>query len=163
MPRGRPRKPRQRKIIQHTFRKDRNPGQEPAPPPVAAAPKPPRELNRWARRLWKDLAPELQRQRLLTSLDLATLELLCASYGFYHECRDAIHHPRGRGRSQSLKQYMRGGNSQTLPEVANMRVAWHIFNAYASQFGLSPASRNRIDVPKPKDGRSAMEKLIHGA
>ena len=184
---GRPRKPRQAKIIQGTFRKDRNPGREPTPPVVPQVPKPPAGMNRWARRLWKEMAPDLVEQDLLTTLDLAALYLCCEAYGDYEEAKQAIFRPMdpktGKRVRRNLAQYLSGidpwmsiemlsplnlmglrRNSQTAPELAERNRAWTVFKAYMTEFGLSPASRNRIHLPGPKEaGQDPMEKLIHGA
>lgn len=163
---GRPRKPRQTKIIQGNFRKDRNPGNEPAPPVLLAIPKPPAGMNRWARRLWKDLVEELKEQQLVTSIDLATLELCCDAYGMYREAKDAIYRPRrpktGKRYRRTLAEYLAGRNSQTTPEMTAMKSGWQLYKGYLTEFGLSPASRNRIHVPAPKEpGQDPMEKLLN--
>ena len=163
---GRPRKPRQAKIIQGTFRKDRNPGREPTPPVVPQVPKPPAGMNRWARRLWKEMAPELVEQDLLTTLDLAVLYLCCEAYGDYEEAKQAIFRPvdpkTGKRVRRSLQQYLQGRNSQTAPELAQKNRAWAIFKSYMTEFGLSPASRNRIHLPAKKEaGQDPMEKLLN--
>ncbi len=183
---GRPRKPRKTKIIQGTFRNDRNPPREPAPPPVLAVPKPPLGMNRWARKLWKSLAPELVSQELLTALDLATLELLCAAYGDWKEAEQAVFRPVNpltrKREHRTLEQYLSGldtwikfdeltaevmvsmrRNSQTAPELAQRNRAYALYKAYLAEFGLSPASRNRIGLPAPKEpGQDPMEKLLSG-
>lgn len=185
MPGGRPRKPRRTKIIQGTFRKDRNPGREPAPP-IMPEVKPPSGMNHWARRLWKDLIHDLVEQQLLTSIDVAALQLTCDAYGDYKETGRAIFRPvnplTGKRVRRTLEQYLSGidpwmavetlspldlmglrRNSQTAPELAQRNRAWTIFKAYMTEFGLSPASRNRINVPGPKEtGEDPMEKLLHG-
>ena len=178
---GRPRKPRKTKIIQGTFRKDRNPGREPSPPIVSATPKPPRGMNRWARRLWKSMAPDLVEQQLLTAIDVATLQMTCEAYGDYEEAKQAIFHPvdprTGKRVRRSLEQYLSGidpwmdvslispllrRNSQTAPELTQRNRAWAIFKSYLTEFGLSPASRNRIHVSAPKEtGQDPMEKLLN--
>lgn len=167
MPRGgQNRKPRQAKIIQGTFRKDRNPNREPMPPVLPTAPKPPAGMNRWARRMWKELISELMNQNLATTIDLVTLELCCDAYGMYKEAKDAIFHPRdaktGKRFRRTLAQYLLGRNSQTMPEMTTMKTGSQLFKAYMAEFGLSPASRNRINLPGPKDeGQDPMEKILN--
>lgn len=168
MAEGRPRKPRQKKIIQGTFRKDRNPGNEPSPSVLLTVPKPPAGMNRWARRLWKDLIAELMEQQLVTTIDLATLELCCEAYGMYREAKDAVFHPRnletGKRVRRSLAEYLRGRNSQTMPELTTMKNGWQLYKAYMAEFGLSPASRNRIHIPGPREaGQDPMEKILNEA
>lgn len=169
MAEGRPRKPRQTKIIQGTFRKDRNPGNEPSPRVLIKVPKPPAGMNRWSRRLWKELITELTAQQLVTTIDLATLELCCAAYGMYREAKDAIFHhlqdpETGKRARRTLAEYLRGRNSQTMPEMTTMKTGWQLYKAYMAEFGLSPASRNRIHLPGPKEtGQDPMEKILDEA
>jgi P27 family predicted phage terminase small subunit len=149
MPRGgQNRKPRQAKIVQGTFRKDRNPGREPAPALWPAPPRPPAGLNRWARREWKRLAAELQEQQLLTTVDLVALEICCTVFGVFKECADAIRKAGG------LAKYLSGedANSHTRPLFSAQRHAWAGYKSYLTEFGLSPASRNRIEAPAKKTG-----------
>lgn len=187
MPRGgHNRKPRRAKIIQGTFRKDRNPGREPSPSPVPAAPKPPAGMNLWARRLWKRLAQDLAEQQLLTTVDAAALQLTCEAYGLYEEAKQAIYRPlnplTGKRERRTLEQYLSGidpwmdasrlevkilaelrRNSQTAPELAAMNRGWTVFRSYMTGFGLDPASRNRIHLPEPKGaGEDPMEELLRG-
>jgi len=157
---GNNRKPRTAKIIQGTFRKDRNPKREPTPALIVDPPKPPSGLNRWARKEWKRLAAELQDQQLLTTVDLAALEIACAAYGVYRECAQTIRKKYG-----GIAKYLDtdGENSHTRPLFSAVRHAWAAYKSYLIEFGLSPASRNRIEAPMHKQGQDPMEKLIHGA
>lgn len=152
---GHNRKPRKTKIIRGTFRNDRNPKNEPEPEPVSQVPKPPSHLSLYAKRLWKSLAPELMDKGILTVVDLAALEICCAAYGEYRQAYDAVYRPRdpktGRIVKRTLTQYMAGQNSQTTPEYTAMRQAWTAFKSYLMEFGLTPASRNRIELPEPEE------------
>lgn len=170
MPRGgHNRKPRAQKIIQGTFRKDRNPKQEPAVDLLAEPPKPPTGLNRWARKIWKELAPELVDKGVLSSVDLFAFEALCVQYGIYRELHHAITHwtiydddgNPVRTVKQSVAQYMRGRNSQTMPEYTAMRQAFAQFKTYLEQFGLTPVSRNRIEVQGGSKDEDPMEAILN--
>lgn len=168
MPRGgQNRKPRQQKIIEGTFRKDRNPEREPSAPALADPPKPPAGLNRWAKKLWKQLAPALIDNGVLTEIDLPAFEACCMQYGLYRELLDAITHytdDRGKRHKQTVAEYLAPRNSQTMPEYASMRQAFSTFNVYLQQFGLTPASRNRIDLGKGGEKEvDPMEELLNEA
>ncbi|HUV64007.1 MAG TPA: phage terminase small subunit P27 family [Sedimentisphaerales bacterium] len=122
------------------------------------SPKPPSGLNRWARREWKRLAAELQTQDLLTIMDLAALEIACVAFGVHRECMDAIKKAGG------LSKYLSGkdANSHTRPLFSAQRHAWITYKSYLTEFGLSPASRNRISLPARKEsGQSPMRKLLN--
>jgi P27 family predicted phage terminase small subunit len=92
---------------------------------------------------------------ILTVVDLAALEICCAAYGEYRQAYDAVYRPRdpktGRIVKRTLTQYMAGQNSQTTPEYTAMRQAWTAFKSYLMEFGLTPASRNRIELPEPEE------------
>ena len=191
MPRGgHNRKPRKTKILQGTFRDDRNPEKEPAPPVVAELPPPPASMNHWACGLWRELVGDLKEQGLLTALDLASLQLLCEAFGDFEEAKQALFYPvnprTGKRVRRSLEQYLSGiepymraaelkkmdtadlsvlrRNSQTAPELAQRNRAYALFKSYLTEFGLSPASRNRISVPKPKESdEDPVEKMLNEA
>ena len=155
---GNNRKPRTAKIIQGTFRKDRNPRKEPTPTLMAGPPKPPSGLNRWARREWKRLAAELHDQELLSVVDLPALEIACAAYGVYRECFERI-----RKNYHGLGEYLDvpGENSHTRPLFSAARHGWAAYKSYLVEFGLSPVSRNRVEVSARKQGQDPMERLLN--
>lgn len=170
---GHNRKPTALKIVQGTARKDRLPENEPEAPALTEIPKPPTGLNRWARKAWRALAPYLVDNGVLSDLDLLAFEACCIQYGIAKELEYRITHwpviDRETGevvriQKQSLADYLYGRNSQTMPEFTAMRQAWAQFKAYLEQFGLSPASRSRIDLSKGgEDKQDPMEALLNGA
>ena len=191
MPRGgHNRKPRKTKILQGTFRDDRNPAREPEPPVVPKLPAPPASMNHWACGLWREIVGDLKDQGLLTTLDLASLQLLCEAFGDFEEAKQALFYPvnprTGKRVRRTLEQYLSGiepwvraaelkkmttadlsvlrRNSQTAPELTQRNRAYALFKSYLTEFGLSPASRNRISVPKPKESdEDPVEKMLNEA
>lgn len=159
-----PRVPTQMKVLRGTFRQNEAPAHEPQPDLLKTAPKPPAHLNKWAKRMWKDIAGKLLALGMLTDIDLYTLEVLCEQYGIYRELKDAITHrelPAGREKI-SIAQYLAGQNSQTIPEYAAMRSAFERYTALLKEFGLSPASRSRMDIPhEPPKAVDPMEELLN--
>lgn len=159
-----PRVPTQIKVIRGTFRRNEAPANEPQPDLLKAAPKPPAHLNKWAKHMWKDIAGKLLTLGMLTDIDIYTLEVLCEQYGIYRELKDAITHrqtPVGREKI-SIAQYLAGQNSQTIPEYAAMRAAFERYSALLKEFGLSPASRSRMDIPRePPKAVDPMEELLN--
>ena len=165
---GRPRKPANQKILQGTFRKDRNPENEPEPTTVSVNDirRPSSHLNRYAKRFWKDVVSELVETGVLTVIDWTAFELCCDSYGTYMEAKEAIYHPRdpltGKRQKRSLSEYLQGKNSQTVPELSVMNKGKEDFLKYANVLGLNPVARNRIDIPgrKPEE-IDPMEELLN--
>ena len=167
MPRGgNNRKPKDSKIIQGTFRKDRNPANEPDPPKVDEVPRAPSHLNRWAKRWWKQQTPVLLETGVLRTVDLPSLETVAELYGQYRESQDAVYHcideETGARRKRSLAEYMAGRNSQTMPEYTAMTKALASYRAAAAEFGLSPVSRNRVDLREKGDEKDLLEEMIAG-
>lgn len=153
------RTPRQAKIIRGTFRKDRNPQREPEPEKIQIAPKAPKYLAKYGRELWKRLAEETVRCGILSIIDIASLDLLCSAYQDFREAYSAIH---GTGkRMKGLGQYLAGRNSQTMPEYNALKSSYATYKALAVEFGLTPASRNRIELePLKKPDEDPMEGLL---
>jgi P27 family predicted phage terminase small subunit len=153
---GHNQKPTQLKIIHGTFRKHRAKKGEPKPQLVDEVPKPPRHLNGFGKWIWRRIAPELVEKRILTVLDLQSLEILCDAYGLYRAARAAM-----LRKGRTLQQYLQGQNSQTTPEATMMRQCWATFKAFMAEFGLSPASRGKLDIPAPKESEEdPMKRLL---
>lgn len=165
---GHNRKPTGTKIIHGTFRKDRAQEREPEPEKVAEIPKPPSYLSKYAKKLWKSLAGELVEKGILTVVDVPALEACCEAYGQYRAAHEAVFRPvsplTGNREKRTLAEYMRGRNSQTMPEYSTMTKAWTTFKSYLVEFGLTPASRSRVGIPDPKGKENdPMEKLYREA
>ena len=161
-----PKKPTKLKLIQGTFRKDRAVENEPRPEPVIEVPRPPSYLNKYAKKMWKALADELVHKGILTMVDIPALEVCCETYGQYRLAHEAVFRPidpeTGKKAKRTLAEYMDGRNSQTMPEYTAMTKAFISFKGYLVEFGLSPSSRGRLDIPRELgDKIDPMEKLYH--
>ena len=161
-----PRVPKNRKIIRGTFRKDRNPTAEPDPERIVELPRPPSHLGKYGKNAWKNLCLKLHSVGLLTELDLMALEILCEAYDQYREARDAVFvtlDSNGRKRRRLLGEYLAGRNSQTMPEYNVMRAQYTTIVKLLTEFGMTPAARNRIDLANGDESVDPMEKLIDEA
>jgi P27 family predicted phage terminase small subunit len=157
------RKPKQLKIIQGTFREDRNPKNEADPPKFFEPPKPPSHLGRYGKKIWKQIVKDLTDVGLLTVLDKQALEILCEQYDQYRQAHDAVYRYRdeeGRLRRRTLGEYLAGRNSQTVPEYQAMNRHFDSFRKLLTEFGMTPASRNRIEIPKAEEKKDPMEALL---
>jgi P27 family predicted phage terminase small subunit len=148
---GRPRKPRQTKIIHGTFRKDRNPIAEPEPPIVPTVPKPPSHLGKFGKKLWKDLGARLLREQLLSVLDIEAFEIFCVAYDQYRQAYEAMHHvydpDTGKPlRKRTTAEYLATHDFQTMIELSVMNRALPFIRAMMQEFGMTPAARNKIDL-----------------
>ncbi len=159
---GRPRKPKQLKVIQGTFRKDRNPEQEPEPSPVnPTSMKPPTSLNKWAKKFWNDHLEEFVQIGLITSADLQTFEMTAQTYGAWKESEYEIYHDDFK-RKRSIGQYMksRDYNRKNMPELIVMEKSRLDFVRLSGLIGMNPVSRNRIDIKKALPEKDPMSELL---
>lgn len=135
-------KPTNLKLIQGTYRKDRDQANELSP--EVGAPSCPSWLSREAKREWKRIVPELEQQSLLTRIDRAALAAYCEAYAEWWEMEREI---RKHGRIQVAES----GYASPRPEVIMRDKALDRMRMYLKEFGLSPSSRSRINVPAKKD------------
>lgn len=163
---GQNRKTRGAKIINGTFRKDRNPKKELQSKLLTDIPKVPETLNRFGAAKWKEICRELIANEVLTVLDLPALEMCCVAYSDFCEAHDAVHYRKaknGKKVRQSIAQYMAGRNSQTMPEYTAYKQAFTLYKSFMTEFGLSPVARNRIDISKTSSEADPIGELIGGA
>lgn len=163
MPRGRIPKPTNLKILEG------NPGKRPLnqhePKPKPIRPKCPRWLDKEAKRMWKDLAPELERLGLLTIIDGAALAAACQRWSTFVDCEQII---QEQGYNMEVFRYDKQGNEigsyiQQRPEVSIGRQALADFRAFCTEFGMTPASRSRISVEdNSKKNSSKLSGLLSG-
>lgn len=159
---GRPRKTRANKIINGTFRKDRNPTQEPEYSPIDDPLKPPASLNKYGKEYWRRITPLLQESGVLTVADLDAVYLLADAWGEYKQATYDIYHDEktGRKRTMALYRKSREYNRRKMPEVIDRREAYELYLKLIREFGLTPVSRNRIDLAPKKEAVDPVEKMF---
>jgi P27 family predicted phage terminase small subunit len=159
MPRGAPRKPSHLKVVQGTFRPDRTPEHEPKPAPVMDL-SPPAEVLGHARKIWTRLAPLLSRLGLLTEADSEQFAALCNAWGRYQLARRrlkvVLKTTKVKGASNTLAKRL------ALIRTAEVSVerAEFAFRTLAVEFGLSPASRSRLNVQVPGSDHDEFQEFL---
>jgi len=110
-------------------------------------------LNNDGKRLWRTLAPRLGRVGLLTEVDKATLEMLCLHYQMVRQAVDAI---------EEYGLFAAGSQGQTVahPAVAILNANSAAFRRYATEFGLTPSSRTRLEIPERGEEETLAEALF---
>lgn len=86
-------------------------------------PEPPRWMRGIARAEWKRVVPHLAKVGLLTAIDVAMLEAYCVSYARWRELKGE------RGEAQAMRD----------------------LKAMATEFGMSPSARTRVEFIKGKE------------
>lgn len=129
---------------------------EPKPAPIT--PSCPAWLSPEAKKLWKRLVPELQRIGVLTMVDGEALAGACQSWAVYVECERLL---KKEGRTYQYTNKAGATNLLPRPEVAIGQRALADFRAFCSEFGLTPASRTRINTKAGRENEEdPMEALL---
>ncbi len=118
-----------------------NPTKKPIPPPVvAAAPaslRPPARLSAEAKRVWLELAPELEAGGLLTSRDMGAFEEYCAAISDLRAARRAI----GKSLARAENKHQQVSPYWTILERSRKAVL-----DLGARFGLTPLDRARPGI-----------------
>lgn len=161
--RGRPPKPTNLKLLNGNPGKRKISQNEPKPKPIA--PKCPKWLDKEAKREWKRLASELEKVGLLTQIDGSIFAAYCQSWSLFVAAQKAINEYQKTENKLTVTytNTLGASNEVPLPEIAIAEKALKQLKAFCTEFGLTPASRTRIDV-KPLEGKAdPMEALLRGA
>lgn len=122
----------------------------PGPKPRTAAPAgtvtAPRGLSPAARRLWKQLAPELDKSELLAGADVVTLAIACEVGAFVQEASKALH-DNGLVTTDAAHK----DTERRSPHWVVFQQAAATWLAYAGHLGLSPKARAAL----PTSGNGA--------
>jgi len=154
--RGRKAKPTALKVLEGNRGKRKLNKREPKPAP--GIPACPRSLSRRARQEWKRVTPELDRLGLLTVVDRAALAGYCQSWADYCE---AVEWMEKNGRVMTVRDDK--GNvrfTQAVPQFGIAVKSLDRVRAFASEFGLTPASRTRLSIAEDTEKIDPLELAI---
>lgn len=143
---GRPRKPTAQKLMDGTYRKDRDYSSSHVGQEVTAIPDPPERFNREEKAMWYRTCSELIVCDILTTLDLVMLEILVVMIVEFQKLNSWI--------KDVTKDDLKGYSKDELykynfikRQVSSLRTD---IKAYAGDFGMTPQARRSLLV-KPKD------------
>lgn len=121
------------------------------PKPELGRPACPAFLDRDARAEWRRIVPELEAVGLLTRVDRVALAAYCQSYSRWKQAEEVLSEG---GLSLELKKVNRMGHEYVYgamprPEVGISQRERMLLKSFLVEFGLTPASRSRIQVAPP--------------
>ena len=99
------------------------------------------------------VAPGLARMGLLTSLDRAVLAGYCDSYATWVECTRFV-------QAHGEHYIAPNGQLRRWPQAERAKQAAQAMRAFASEFGLTPNSRLRLNVEKQEVERDPFEEFL---
>ena len=138
---GRKPKPTALKILEG------NPGcrklNENEPKPLPVIPDCPKWISGQARKVWEKLAPMLEGMGLLTEADEIALAAICSLYARYKDLEKVI------DKKGYTEKNSRSG-VKAVPEFAMSRDCLKLLKSFLAEFGLTPSSRSRINLPQPE-------------
>jgi P27 family predicted phage terminase small subunit len=155
-------KPTALKILEGNPGKQKLNKAEPKPPVPPNLPKPPARLLKEAKEEWKRLVPALHSMGVLTQIDLSAFAEVCQNYGYYLITDKKILALGEQG--VYAMQKTATGYIQQHPLLSLRRQYYEQWRKGLADFGLTPATRARLDVGDqgPHDGANSdpMEQLL---
>ena len=128
-----------------------NPGKRPLnrnEPKPTGMPTCPSHLDANAKKEWRRISKELIALGLLTAVDRAALAAYCAAYSRWIAAEENL-------QKFGLVVKAPSGYPVQNPYVSIANTAWDHMRKYATEFGLTPASRTRLQVEPQKNDTDA--------
>lgn len=139
---GRKAKPSKLKVLQGTYRADRNnPGEPEINPEI---PPMPGHLSDEAMAEWDRMAAPLFDLGLLTSVDMASFAAYCQSYGRWVQAETEL-------KQAGLVSTTTNGNCIQNPLVGIANQAMEHMRKHLANFGMSPADRAKVVANKKNE------------
>jgi P27 family predicted phage terminase small subunit len=114
------------------------------PKPRLSLPTVPDHLNEWANAEWLRVSQELFDLGILTRLDRAILAAYCGAYGRWVQAEKEL-------AKEPLVVLSATGLMKQHPLIGISNTAQREMRAFASELGLSPASRSRVKAEPVND------------
>jgi P27 family predicted phage terminase small subunit len=159
MARGRKALPGKLHVLHGTYREDRHGGELQV---EAVLPDPPERLPEIGKQEWRRLAPELFKYKVLSNLDLTTLEMYCTVFDRW---------VRAEQRLRDETDEHHDGEIARTPNGFQQQSAWLLIanncikqmQSLCAEFGMTPATRARMKLiqerPKQLDLLSMLDQF----
>ena len=129
---------------------------EPQPRQPTRLPRVPRHLNKEGKREWRRIVRELRGIGLYTVVDRAALAMYCQAWGRWVEAERML-------AETGLVDKTTHGNVIQNPYLGIANRAWEQLRKMLPEFGLTPASRSRIEVKPGQESKSLADQLFEAA
>lgn len=134
--RGRPNKPKELKVLEGTYRKDRDHGVLQFEK-ITEIPKPPTHMSRIGKQIFKEITDILISVKILETIDIHTVVMLCEELATYYEMNRKI-------KKVKSHTYRNGANNLVKrPEIAIRNQAMKNATSLMAQLGLTPSMRQK--------------------
>lgn len=154
MPPGRPRKPKEVKLLEGTYRPNRDPGDRLQYSLLAEIPNPPEELSKYGKTAvneWYFICGELQAANMLQATDLFLISAYCIEMATYFKCVRLL---------KSTLTYMTKNGPRKRPEVSIKNDSLKAAMQIASKLGFSPTDREKLTSPKKPEPSDVIANLL---
>lgn len=150
---GHNKKPESLKLLRGTVRPGRK---KQSPNPGSGIQQtPPSWLSPYAKAFWRRYVRKLNKLGVLAEADQPAFEELCLLYARIRECHETL-------KEEGLLVPGRGAPQVKHPLISVLNAAENQFRLLGAEFGLTPSSRGRLDIPAPSEEDSKWDKLING-
>jgi len=133
--------PRKLKMIKGTHRPCRDNKNEPEYPVEVS--KPPDFLNKLGLKEWNELTKIFEKQGIISQIDKACLASYCQLFGRWAEAETELN-------KSTLLIKTTSGNIIQNPLLGIANTALKLMNKCLTEFGMTPASRNKVSAKKTK-------------
>ena len=152
---GRPRQPTALHILKGSYEKDPQRQNKQEPKPAVKRPVMPRGLDYQGKAAWNRIAEQLEKMRVLTEADGDALAEYAKLYSRWIKADKAIDkHGISLVKIDNLGNQIRYAN----PECAEFHRCQAAMIKILIEFGMTPASRTRIQVQSAEPGSTAEKK-----
>lgn len=117
-------------------------------------------LDDYAKEVWNDLVPKLEKYGLFTEVDYIEFTNLCVLVSVVRQAYDII---RKKPKTKRLTfENVNTGNDQVRAELQIISNNVKIISQLSAKFGLSPSDRSGLTTPKSQEKSSKLKSLLSG-
>jgi len=139
--------PNEIKKLQGTLEKSRVPDNPFVPDMFDGCPSAPDDLGDVGSLIWEGTVKELFEKGMLYNIDIPMIKIYCQEYENYQEAENEL---KAQGRVVKQTNTKGATNYVPSPWLTVKTKSWEVIKTLSLQFGLTPVSRNKIDIPEVK-------------